>query len=259
MNDILIAIPTKNRADILPLPLYSLFQQTHKDFDVFIYDQSDEPITENYIVRQMFDLLQLHGDINVIHKRSMKDRSLTQARQFLLHYTKQKSYKYLLMLDDDVALQPDCLEKLYKEIKNSKDIIYVEAIAMDVNNALRHSDYDVDVHTSTDQFNRWQVNHHYYDVKFEIDRTSTTGGFHYLIDMQKVDEAMFNNVIYQLGKLIGMPCEDIMLLYHLTSGKFKGRLITNALVYHFPNTAQPRDWYNVTRKIQQRISEKGEV
>ena len=259
MKNILIALPIKNRNNILPIPLYSLFQQTHNDFDVLIYDQSDEPSTENYIVRQMIDLLQVHKGIKVTHIRDMKNRSLAQARIYLLKYARQESYKYLLMLDDDVAMQPDCLEKLYNEIKESKDIIFCEGVAMDVNNALGHDDYDVETYTSTDKFNKWQVNHHYYDVKFEIDRTSTTGGFHYLIDMQKIDEAMFNNIIHQLDKLTGMPCEDIMLEYHLTSGKYKGRLITNALVYHFPNTAQPRDWYNVTRKIQQRISERGDI
>ena len=259
MEDILIAIPTKNRANILPIPLYSLFQQTYDKFDILILDHGDEPATESYIVRQMIDLLQIHKKINVIHQRSMNNRTLAQARQHLLRYTRQKNYKYLLMLDDDVAMQPTCLEKLYKEIKESKDIIFVEGVAVDVNNALHHNDYDVEVYDSPDKFNKWQVNHHYYNKTFKIDRTSTTGGFSYLIDMQKIDEAMFNNIIHQLGKLTGMPCEDVMLEYHLTSGKYKGRLITNALVYHFPNTAQPRDWYNVTRKIQQRISEKGDI
>lgn len=259
MKTILVAIPTKDRNDIMPLPLYSLFQQSIDDFDVMILDQGNQPITESYIVRLMMDLLQVHKNIRVEHIRSMKDRTLAQARIFILKYAKERGYDYLQMIDDDVAMQPECLEKLYNEIKESKDIIFVEAIAMDVNNALKHDDYDVDIYDSPEGFNKWQINHHYYNKTFKVDRTSTTGGFHYLIDMQKIDDAMFNNIIYQLEKLTGLPCEDVMLEYHLTSGKYKGRLITNALVYHFPNTAQPRDWYTVTRKLQGRISEKGDI
>ena len=258
MKEILIALPIKNRADILPLPLYSLFQQTLQNFDVLLYDQSDEPCTENYIVRQQIDLLQVHKDIKVTHIRRMKDRSLAQARVWLLKYARDEGYKRLLMLDDDVLMQPDCLEKLNKEIKRS-DVIFTEAIAMDVNNALKHSDYSIDVKKSPEGISPWAVNHYYYDSKHLVERYATTGGFHYLIDMEKIDKDMFDKIIERLTYLTGMPCEDIMLEYWLTSTGMKGLLITDALVYHCPNSGQPRDWYNVTRKIQGRIAEKGEI
>jgi len=259
MPEILIAIPTKNRSDILPLPLYSLFQQTHQLFDVLIYDSSDAPITDNYINRQMIDLLQIHKGIEVKHIRDMKNRSLALARHYLINYAYCRKYHYLLMLDDDVILTPDCLEKLYWEIKTNKDIIFTCGCALDVNNALGHSDYSVDIKHNFDGLSDWAIPHYYYDNKLKKDIRTVTGGFHYLIDMTKINFAMLDKLTTQLAKLHGMPCEDIMLEYWLTNGKYKGRLITDALVYHFPSTAQPRDWYNVTRKLQERISKTGEL
>lgn len=260
MNEILIAIPTKNRSDILPLPLYSLFQQ-FLSFDLVIYDQSDSPVTDNYIVRQMIDLLQIHKGVDVKHIRSMKDRSLALARVFLLQYAKEHNYHYLFMLDDDVILSPDYLEKLHKEIIKpyNKKIIFTTGIAMDVNNALHHVDYSVDILDNDKDLNQWALPHHYYKEDIRRDIKTITGGFSYLIDMKKIDDEMFNQIIAKLKHLHGMPCEDIMLEYYLTNKNFTGRLITDAVAYHFPSTQQPRDWYNVTRKLQERISKTGEL
>jgi len=258
MEDILIAIPTKNRSDILPLPLYSLFQQSPA-FDVVIYDQSDAPATDNYINRQMIDLLQIHKGVDVKHIRSLKDRSLALARVFLLKYAREQNYRFLLMLDDDVILTPGCLEKLYEYIKTYKDIIFTAGVSIDVNNALGHSDYSIEPKKDFSDMSDWAAPHYYYTGAMRKDITTITGGFHYLIDMSKIDDKMFKDIIGKLTHLHGMPCEDIMLEYWLTNGKYKGRLITDALVYHFPSTAQPRDWYNVTRKLQERISKTGEL
>jgi glycosyltransferase involved in cell wall biosynthesis len=260
MKKILIAIPTKDRMDILPLPLYSLFQQTLKDFDVMVYDQGNQPVTDSYIVRLMFDLLQIHGNISVKHIRSMKDKSLALARVFILKKAREEGYKYLLMLDDDVTLTPDCLEKLLKAIEKPRDlkVIFTYGVAMDSNNSLQHSDYSIEP-VAGEHLTSWAVPHHYYSKPYEFNLPIVTGGFHYLIDMSKISETMFKQIIRKLKHLHGMPCEDIMLEYWLTHGEYTGLLITDALVYHFPSTAQPRDWYNVTRKLQERISKTGEL
>jgi len=82
--------------------------------------------------------------------------------------------------------------------------------------------------------------------------------------MKKITFQMLDTLTTKLAKLHGMPCEDIMLEYWLLHDKnnvkkYRGRLVADALVYHFPSTAQPRDWYNVTRKLQERISKTGEL
>jgi glycosyltransferase involved in cell wall biosynthesis len=258
MTDLLIAIPTKNRSDILPLPLYSLFQQSPA-FDVVIYDQSDSSAQDNYIVRQMIDLLQLHKGIDVKHIRSLKDRSLALARVFLLRYARSHNYRYLLMLDDDVMLTPGCLEKLLTRIKANKNIIFAAGVAMDVNNALGHKDYSVDIFHDFKGMSEWEIPHHYFTGNNVKTIRTVTGGFHYLIDMKKVNAEMMERITHKLTHLHGMPCEDIMLEFWLTIGNYNGLLVTDALVYHFPSTAQPRDWYNVTRKLQERISKTGEL
>jgi len=258
MNEILIAIPTKNRSDILPLPLYSLSQQAIH-FDLVIYDSSDAPVTDNYIVRQMIDLLQLHKGVDVKHIRSMKDRSLALARVFLLRYARERHYRYLLMLDDDVMLTPGFVKTLYDHIRSHSKVIYVAGVAIDVNNALAHSDYSLDTKNSFAGLSEWGIPHYYYNMEKHKEIKCVTGGFHYMIAMNRISPDKFTKVIYKLRHLHGMPCEDIMLEYWLTDSRLKGHLLTNALCYHFPSTAQPRDWYNVTRKLQTRISKTGEL
>ena len=110
MKELLVAIPTKNREDIMPTVLQSLFHQTTDCFNLLIYDEGNIPITENYHVRQFFDLLEIHKGIEITHRRNMKDGSLARARIFILNYTKQHNYKYVMMLDDDVMLTPNTIE-----------------------------------------------------------------------------------------------------------------------------------------------------
>jgi len=259
MKNLLVAIPTKNREEIIPTVLQSLFHQTIDSFDVLIYDQGDQPVTENYHVRQFIDLLEIHKGIEVNIRRSMKDRSLAMARVYILKYVKKYNYRFVMMVDDDVMLMPDTIDVLLKKIKRLKDCVWIEGIAMDVNNILKHSDYDVEELESPKGMSPWAVNHHYFKNSFTIDRISTTGGFHYLFDMDKIDDKRFKKIIKKLKYLHGMPCEDIMLEYHSIGKNTTGKLTSDALIYHFPHTEQGRDWYKVTNKIQQRISKKGTI
>jgi len=258
MKPILIGIRIKNKSEILPLCLQALAFQSLKKFDIYIYDESDVPITDHYPVRLAMDLLQIHYKIDIHHQRRIESKNVAQALIKLLEYTKTKKYEYLLMLDSDMILTPNCLEILFKHIKNEEDIAYTEPCVIDINNALGHNDYSVEHYNEDDikKFSQWGINHQYYDTYFTLERTTTTASIP-LIQMSLLTYSKLAELMNDLEKLGKLPGEDIVMYYHLTKGKNKGLLISTALAYHYSHTESQRDWYNVSRQIQEKIT-KGE-
>jgi len=258
MQPILIGIRIKNKSEILPLCLQSLAFQTNKSFDIFIYDESDVPVTDHYPVRLTMDFLQIHHNIDIHHQRRIESKNVGQALIKLLRYTESKNYEYLLMLDSDMILTPKCLEILFYEIKHTPTT-YVEPTVIDINNALGHKDYDLKKYIRKELIkqSQWKRNHLYTKNPLRIKRTTTTASIP-LIDFVHFQLwNLIDDIEKDLNKLGDLPGEDIVMYHHLTKGKHKGLLCTDALAYHFSHKESSRDWYNVTRQIQQMIT-KGE-
>lgn len=256
IKEILIGIRIKNKSEILPLCLQALSFQSCKEFDIYIYDESDVPITDHYPVRLAMDLLQIHHQIDIHHQRRIESQNVAQALYILLKYTLSKGYPYLLMLDSDMILTPKCLETLLYELKHNPTP-YVEPTVIDINNALGHSDYTIKKYSKKEllKTSQWLQNHLYTLNPLKIPRTTTTAAVP-LIDM-KMLKPLMNNIKESLDKLGDLPGEDIVMYYHLTK-EYKGLLCTGALAYHYSHTASSRHWYNVSRIIQNMIS-KGEL
>jgi len=266
MKEILAGIRIKNKSEILPLCLQALAFQTKKNFDIFIYDESDVPVTDHYPVRLAMDHLQLHHQIDIHHQRRMESKNVADALIKLLDYTVDKKYDYLLMLDSDMILTPTCLEKMEWELKHSPTI-YVEPTVIDINNALGHSDYSIKKYTSRElrKQPRWAKNHLYTKNSLHIPRTTTTASvplidfvhfkLHNEID-NKIDDIKRDLVKLQTKYPSGVG-EDIVMYYHLTKDR-KGMLYTGALAYHYSHTESQRDWYNISRQVQELIT-KGEL
>jgi len=255
MKPILVGIRIKNKSEVLPLCLQALAFQTIKPFDIFIYDESDVPVTDHYPIRLSMDLLQIHHNIDIIHQRRIESQNVAQALIKLLRYIESTHHQYLLMLDADMILTPKCLETLLYEIKHTPTT-YVEPTVIDINNALGHKDYTIKKYTKKEllKTNQWTRNHLYTKNPLRIKRTTTTASVP-LIDFVHFN---MNNVLddieRDLNKLGNLPGEDIVMYYHLTKGKQKGLLCTDALAYHYSHTESKRDWYKVTRQIQEKIT-----
>ena len=260
-KDILVGVRIKNKFETLPLCLLGLAFQTYKNFDILIYDESDVPITEYYPIRLAMDLLQLHYNIDIYHKRRIESKNVAQALAKLLDYASNTTYHYLLMLDSDMVMTPTCLEKLHKHIldpKGRRRVIYVEPTVIDVNNSLNHNDYTIQKIDTSDvhKYSEWCINHLYIncDDNFTIKRRITTASIP-LIDLHKVDCEKIKTIIHLLNQLKNLPGEDIIMYRELTRDGYYGLLVPSAIAYHFAHTKQHRDWYKVTRQLQQMIAD----
>jgi glycosyltransferase involved in cell wall biosynthesis len=118
-----IHILTKDRPTELFGLLQSLWRQTYKDFDVYVYDDaSGTPINNFHFLQTMFTRLKMNGHfVEVI--RNNKSRGISSARQALVDYTMKNSENgYICRLDDDTILESDYLQKLMDVINTGYDL-----------------------------------------------------------------------------------------------------------------------------------------
>ena len=105
-----VGIPTKDRGIELAILLQSLTVQTYQDFDVLINDDGLSGIVNNNsTIQGLLNLLRQQGHNVTI----MKGQTLGPhiAGQAILDNAKTE---LILRVDDDVALEPECLENLIK-------------------------------------------------------------------------------------------------------------------------------------------------
>lgn len=110
-----INICTKDRVTELTLLLQSLRNQTYKDFDIIIVDESQTPLFNYHFFNSMVMRLKLEGH-NVIVKRSMSPGVVANRNQAI----KLSETEYCLRIDDDSICDKNYVEKLYNLIKKSK-------------------------------------------------------------------------------------------------------------------------------------------
>lgn len=116
-NRIGIQIITKNRPDYLSVLLASLKNQTIKNWDLFILDNSDKPLTDSHLVMSILERLQFEGH-RVIMGRS-KEKDTGELRSAILDVD---DCEYGCRIDDDSLVEPDYLELLFNTIKKDKKI-----------------------------------------------------------------------------------------------------------------------------------------
>jgi len=93
-----------------------LFKQTYKDWDLMIIDDcSDVPVQTNPLITKIVGRISREGH-NVKIKRFDKNIGIATARACILD--ELKKYKYVVDLNDDHFLEPDCLERLREVISN---------------------------------------------------------------------------------------------------------------------------------------------
>jgi len=118
-----IMIVSKDRPSEIGLLLQSLRTQTHKDFDVYIYDdRSGLAYTQYHFIQCIMNQLKME-DHNVIIWRNEIPYGVTRLRQLtvdkIMEYGKGEA---ILRLDDDNLLEPDYIERLVKCLDDGYDI-----------------------------------------------------------------------------------------------------------------------------------------
>ncbi len=102
------------KATFLPAALDSIAAQTCKDFTLYVGDDySPEPISD--IVNQYHDKIELvyqRFDANV----GGKDLVAQWERCIAM----SKDEPYIWLFSDDDVMEPDCVEKLFRQIENTK-------------------------------------------------------------------------------------------------------------------------------------------
>lgn len=115
MATIDVLIPTCKRKTGLAVVLTSLFAQTFADFNVIISDQTPEE--QSYLdcieIQTIVQALRWRGhEVKLLrHPRRL---GLAEQRNFLL---KQSQAPYVHFIDDDVLLEPQVMERMFKVMR----------------------------------------------------------------------------------------------------------------------------------------------
>lgn len=117
MNETVILVNVRDRPTELALLLQSLRTQTYQKFDIVILDDcSGTPLSSYHFFNCIITRLKLENH-NVFLKKTQFPHGVSRARQAVVDYALSKrDYKYTLRVDDDVVLESDYIERLFKVI-----------------------------------------------------------------------------------------------------------------------------------------------
>lgn len=117
MSAVDVLIPTYRRTAALAVTLATLVGQTHRDFSVFISDQTEDADTfASPEVAAVVRVLGVRGH-DVRAMKHLPRRGLAEHRQFLLDCA---SAPCVLFLDDDVILEPDAIERMLRALQRER-------------------------------------------------------------------------------------------------------------------------------------------
>ena len=117
---VLVGIPTKDRAISLTTLMKSLQSQTMRDFDILVVDDSrTDDLPGNKELNDALNTLYQLGNRWLCVRGVGQNQAVAHNR--IMTHALHHGYKLVLRLDDDVALKPDFIEKLYAEfLKDEK-------------------------------------------------------------------------------------------------------------------------------------------
>jgi glycosyltransferase involved in cell wall biosynthesis len=123
MNKLAVLVNVRDRPTEISLLLQSLRTQTFKDFDIFIMDdQSGTNMNSYHFFNCMVTRIKCEGH-RIFMKRTEFPHGVSRARQAIVDWALNKgNYDYTLRVDDDVILEPEYIERLFKVIEKGYDI-----------------------------------------------------------------------------------------------------------------------------------------
>ena len=123
MVKLAVLICVKDRPSEIALLLQSLRTQTFQDFDVYILDdKSGTPLNRYHFFNCIVTRIKSEGH-RIFLKQTEFPHGVSRARQAIVELAMKKGdYDYFLRVDDDVVLEPDYIERLFKVINFGYDI-----------------------------------------------------------------------------------------------------------------------------------------
>jgi glycosyltransferase involved in cell wall biosynthesis len=114
-------IPTANRADVLRATLISLSNQNVQPAEIIVIDASDNDDTEKVCAAQFAKL-----ESNITYFKAVKKGAATQRNQGM----DIAKHEFILFCDDDILLEPFCIERLWNGINSEENIGGVNAMVI---------------------------------------------------------------------------------------------------------------------------------
>jgi hypothetical protein len=115
VGDYSVGIPTIGREETLPAVLLSISFQKKLPKEVVVLDEAKRPVSEHYFVNQALDVLSLKGvDVRIVRNRNRE--GIGSAR---IRLAKECTRSWVLMLDDDVVMEPTCIENLISAMERN--------------------------------------------------------------------------------------------------------------------------------------------
>lgn|SRR3990167_585123 len=119
-------INTKDRPEHLAIALTALWSQTFQDWDLIVLDRGEPMAIEREGVRQMVGLIERFGH-SVTYQRPDVD-GIPQTYQRMMEMSKTP---LCYRSEDDMALEPECLQRLCDEIVKDENIAVAAPLTPD--------------------------------------------------------------------------------------------------------------------------------
>lgn len=114
-----VIIPTRNRSQPLARTLQSLSQQSFQPIEAIVIDGSADDNTQNLCQTEFPDL-----QTKIKYFRATEIGAATQRNQAMIH----TSQNVIWLMDDDILLEPECLDRLWNALQSDSLIGGVNAM-----------------------------------------------------------------------------------------------------------------------------------
>ncbi len=240
-----ILIPTR-RKEVIGLCLQALAFQTLLPDKITILDNGAQPITSNYVVRMVFDILAEKG-VEVVYLRSNKTIPIIAARRKLLEGVSDPIY--FMFVDDDALLESDYLEKIRATMKfnlaaDNSPVNFACGLFLLPNNEIGKPDFSTTpVDGPPDNVSQYQYAFFRYNFPktIEIDYGGISGVLFRSASAPKLLKALKN-----------LPDDAPLEDFILSRADGRGILRTDAIAWHLMNPDQKRDWNYALENILRR-------
>ncbi|NJN73118.1 MAG: glycosyltransferase family 2 protein [Limnothrix sp. RL_2_0] len=112
-------VPTRNRAETFRRTLESLALQSHQPFEMIVIDGSDDQLTKEICESCISNL-----STKIHYYTAVKLGAAIQRNQAIAHATQDTIW----LLDDDILLEPHCLERLWNALQSDSEVGGVNAM-----------------------------------------------------------------------------------------------------------------------------------
>jgi glycosyltransferase involved in cell wall biosynthesis len=102
-------VPTRNRSQVFQKTLESLALQSHQPIEMIVIDGSDDSSTQMVCEKNIANL-----STKIHYHRAQKLGAAIQRNQAIAH----ASQETIWLLDDDILLEPDCLQRLWEALQS---------------------------------------------------------------------------------------------------------------------------------------------